>query len=59
MTYCDFIHLLEPVCACVRVSVMEALKKKHKEDLEREVERVRRLNNGAVCDSQTLRAQQQ
>ncbi|XP_041851458.1 TRIO and F-actin binding protein b isoform X2 [Melanotaenia boesemani] len=38
--------------------VMEALNKKHKEELEREVERVRRLSSG-VIDSQTLRAQQQ
>lgn len=38
--------------------VMEALKKKHKEELEREVERVKRLSSG-VLDSQTLRAQQQ
>ncbi|KAM7372358.1 hypothetical protein PAMP_009532 [Pampus punctatissimus] len=38
--------------------VMEALKKKHKEDLEREVEKVKRLGSG-VLDSQTLRAQQQ
>ncbi|XP_031584557.2 TRIO and F-actin binding protein b [Oreochromis aureus] len=35
--------------------VMEALKKKHKEELEREVEKVKRLSSGAV-DSQTLRA---
>lgn len=39
----------------VCVSVMEALKKKHKEELEREVEKVKRLSSGAV-DSQTLRA---
>ncbi|XP_026180697.1 TRIO and F-actin binding protein b isoform X2 [Mastacembelus armatus] len=38
--------------------VMEALKKKHQEELEREVERVKRLNSGAL-DSQSLRAQQQ
>ncbi|CAK6960409.1 TRIO and F-actin binding protein b [Scomber scombrus] len=38
--------------------VMEALKKKHKEELEREVEKVKRLSSG-VLDSQTLRAQQQ
>ncbi|XP_068574820.1 TRIO and F-actin binding protein b [Cebidichthys violaceus] len=38
--------------------VMEALKKKHKDELEREVERVKRLSSG-VIDSQTLRAQQQ
>lgn len=38
--------------------VMEALKKKHKEELEREVERVKRLSSG-VLDSQSLRAQQQ
>ncbi|XP_019965331.1 TRIO and F-actin binding protein b isoform X1 [Paralichthys olivaceus] len=38
--------------------VMEALKKKHKEELDREVERVKRLSSG-VLDSQTLRAQQQ
>ncbi|XP_035510881.1 TRIO and F-actin binding protein b [Morone saxatilis] len=36
--------------------VMEALKKKHKEELEREVEKVKRLSSG---DSQTLRVQQQ
>ncbi|XP_026201671.1 TRIO and F-actin binding protein b [Anabas testudineus] len=38
--------------------VMEALKKKHKEELEREVEKVKRLSSGVV-DSQTLRAHQQ
>ncbi|XP_040919215.1 TRIO and F-actin binding protein b isoform X2 [Toxotes jaculatrix] len=38
--------------------VMEALKKKHKEELEREVEKVKRLSSG-VLDSQTLQAQQQ
>ncbi|XP_037648422.1 TRIO and F-actin binding protein b isoform X1 [Sebastes umbrosus] len=38
--------------------VMEALKKKHKDELEREVERVKRLSSG-VLDSQTVRAQQQ
>ncbi|XP_053299659.1 TRIO and F-actin binding protein b isoform X1 [Pleuronectes platessa] len=38
--------------------VMEALKKKHKEELDREVERVKRLGSG-VFDSQTLRAHQQ
>ncbi|KAM9345845.1 TRIO and F-actin binding protein b [Symphorus nematophorus] len=38
--------------------VMEALKKKHKEELEREVEKVKRLSSG-VLDSQTLRVQQQ
>ncbi|XP_030590729.1 TRIO and F-actin binding protein b isoform X1 [Archocentrus centrarchus] len=38
--------------------VMEALKKKHKEELEREVEKIKRLSSGAL-DSQTLRAQQQ
>ncbi|GAA6215554.1 TRIO and F-actin-binding protein-like isoform X2 [Lates japonicus] len=38
--------------------VMEALRKKHKEELEREVEKVKRLSSG-VLDSQTLRAQQQ
>ncbi|XP_029364213.1 TRIO and F-actin binding protein b isoform X2 [Echeneis naucrates] len=38
--------------------VMEALKKKHKEELEREVEKVKRLSSG-VLDSQALRAQQQ
>lgn len=37
---------------------MEALKKKHKEELEREVERVKRLTSG-VLDSQTWRAHQQ
>ncbi|XP_065820772.1 TRIO and F-actin binding protein b isoform X4 [Labrus bergylta] len=37
--------------------VMEALKKKHKEELEREVEKSKRLNSGAP-DSQTLRVQQ-
>lgn len=56
------------VCCCqlvgdhvevvVCISVMEALKKKHKEELEREVEKVRRLSSG-VLDSQTLRVQQQ
>uniref|UniRef100_A0A3Q3B421 TRIO and F-actin binding protein b n=1 Tax=Kryptolebias marmoratus TaxID=37003 RepID=A0A3Q3B421_KRYMA len=38
--------------------VMEALKKKHKEELEREAEKVKRLGSGKF-DSQTLRAQQQ
>ncbi|XP_054464151.1 TRIO and F-actin binding protein b isoform X1 [Anoplopoma fimbria] len=38
--------------------VMEALKKRHKDELEREVERVRRLSSGGL-DSQTLRVQQQ
>ncbi|XP_062263732.1 TRIO and F-actin binding protein b isoform X2 [Platichthys flesus] len=38
--------------------VMEALKKKHKEELDREVERVKRLGSG-VYDSQTLRVHQQ
>ncbi|XP_067472498.1 TRIO and F-actin binding protein b [Thunnus thynnus] len=38
--------------------VMEALKKKHKEELEREVEKVKRLSSG-VLDSHSLRAQQQ
>ncbi|KAG7505312.1 hypothetical protein JOB18_028861 [Solea senegalensis] len=38
--------------------VMEALRKKHKEELEREVETVKRLSSG-MLDSQTLRAQQQ
>ncbi|XP_034567305.1 TRIO and F-actin binding protein b [Notolabrus celidotus] len=37
--------------------VMEALKKKHKEELEREVERAKRLGSGTI-DSQTLRSQQ-
>ncbi|TDH02620.1 hypothetical protein EPR50_G00154300 [Perca flavescens] len=38
--------------------VMEALKKKHKDELEREVERVKRLSSGGL-DSQTVRAHQQ
>ncbi|XP_028268545.1 TRIO and F-actin binding protein b isoform X1 [Parambassis ranga] len=38
--------------------VMEALKTKHKEELEREVEKVKRLSSG-MLDSQTLQAQQQ
>uniref|UniRef100_A0A3Q1FBY7 TRIO and F-actin binding protein b n=1 Tax=Acanthochromis polyacanthus TaxID=80966 RepID=A0A3Q1FBY7_9TELE len=38
--------------------VMEALKKKHREELEREVEKVKRLSSGGL-DSQSLRAQQQ
>nr|XP_054606830.1 TRIO and F-actin binding protein b isoform X5 [Nothobranchius furzeri] len=38
--------------------VMDALKKKHKEELEREVERVTRLSGGRV-DPQTLRTNQQ
>ncbi|KAM7386419.1 hypothetical protein PAMA_009167 [Pampus argenteus] len=38
--------------------VMEALKKKHKGDLEREVEKAKRLGSG-VLDSQTLQTQQQ
>ncbi|XP_027141383.1 TRIO and F-actin binding protein b isoform X2 [Larimichthys crocea] len=37
--------------------VMEALKKKHKEELEREVEKVKRLGSG--IDARTLREQQQ
>jgi len=37
---------------------MEALKKKHKDELEREVERVKKLSSGAL-DSQSSRAQQQ
>ncbi|XP_041673346.1 TRIO and F-actin binding protein b isoform X2 [Cheilinus undulatus] len=37
--------------------VMEALKKKHKEELEREVEKAKRLNSGTL-DSQSLRVQQ-
>lgn len=40
------------------VSVMEALKKKHKEELEREAEKAERLSSGAL-DSHTLKAQQQ
>lgn len=43
-----------PVC----VSVMEALRKKHKEELEKEAEKVQRLSDGAL-DSHTLKAQQQ
>ncbi|XP_061702011.1 TRIO and F-actin binding protein b isoform X3 [Syngnathoides biaculeatus] len=38
--------------------VMEALKKKHKEELEREVEKVNRLSSG-LLDPQTLRILQQ
>ncbi|XP_077357661.1 TRIO and F-actin binding protein b isoform X2 [Festucalex cinctus] len=38
--------------------VMEAVKKKHKEELEREVEKVKRLSSG-LLDPQTLRTQQQ
>ncbi|KAJ4920688.1 hypothetical protein JOQ06_016401 [Pogonophryne albipinna] len=38
--------------------VIEALKKKHRDELEREVEKVKRLGSGGV-DSHTLRAQQQ
>uniref|UniRef100_A0A667WYZ1 TRIO and F-actin binding protein b n=1 Tax=Myripristis murdjan TaxID=586833 RepID=A0A667WYZ1_9TELE len=38
--------------------VMEALKKAHKEELEREVEKAKRLSGG-VMDLQTLQAQQQ
>ncbi|XP_015236325.1 PREDICTED: TRIO and F-actin-binding protein isoform X2 [Cyprinodon variegatus] len=37
--------------------VMEALKKKHKEELEREVEKVKRLSSG--LDPRTLQSQQQ
>nr|XP_046270401.1 TRIO and F-actin binding protein b isoform X2 [Scatophagus argus] len=48
--------LLEETRATAQV--MEALKKKHKEELEREVEKVKRLSSG-VLDSQTLRVQQQ
>ncbi|KAF7651054.1 hypothetical protein LDENG_00116690 [Lucifuga dentata] len=47
--------LLEETKATAQV--MEALKKVHKEELEREVEKVRRLSG--VVDSQTMRAQQQ
>lgn len=50
----ELVYKLLYVC----VSVMEALKKKHKEELEREVEKVRRLSSG-VMDSQALRVQQQ
>lgn len=39
------------------VSVIEALKKNHKEELERELEKVRRLNGGGM-DAQTLQLQQ-
>lgn len=55
-----YYHLREkkPCDAWVCVSVMEALKKKHQEELVREVEKVKRLSSGAL-DSQTLRAQQQ
>lgn len=45
-----------PCVACF--SVMEALKKKHMEELEREVEKVKRLSSG-VLDSQTLHVHQQ
>ncbi|XP_019726502.1 TRIO and F-actin binding protein b isoform X1 [Hippocampus comes] len=38
--------------------VMEAVKKKHKEELEREVEKVNRLSSGSL-DPQSLRIQQQ
>ncbi|XP_014838604.1 PREDICTED: TRIO and F-actin-binding protein isoform X2 [Poecilia mexicana] len=38
--------------------VMETLKKKHKEELEREVEKVRRLSSGKL-DSHSLQTQQQ
>ncbi|KAK5617100.1 hypothetical protein CRENBAI_013309 [Crenichthys baileyi] len=38
--------------------VMEALQKKHKEELEREVEKVKRLSSRTI-DSKTLQAQQQ
>uniref|UniRef100_UPI003AAC7F1A TRIO and F-actin binding protein b n=1 Tax=Centroberyx gerrardi TaxID=166262 RepID=UPI003AAC7F1A len=48
--------LLEETKATAQV--MEALKKAHKEELEREVEKAKRLSSG-VADSQTLRAQQQ
>lgn len=39
------------------VSVIEALKKNHKEELERELEKVRRLSGGGM-DAQTLQLQQ-
>uniref|UniRef100_A0A673A3U7 TRIO and F-actin binding protein b n=1 Tax=Sphaeramia orbicularis TaxID=375764 RepID=A0A673A3U7_9TELE len=48
--------LLEETQATARV--IDTLKKNHKEELDREVEKVKRLNSG-VLDSQTLRAQQQ
>ncbi|KAM9391889.1 TRIO and F-actin binding protein b isoform 2-T2 [Pholidichthys leucotaenia] len=38
--------------------VIDALKKKHKEELDREVEKVKRLSSG-MLDPQTLQAQQQ
>lgn len=44
--------------AAATARVMEALKKKHKEELEREVEKAERLSGGAL-DSHTLKAQQQ
>ncbi|KAM4634898.1 TRIO and F-actin binding protein b [Polymixia lowei] len=48
--------LLEETRATAQV--MEALKKAHKEELEREVEKAKRLSGGVV-DSQTFRTQQQ
>lgn len=39
------------------VSVIEALKKNHKEELDKEVEKVRRLSSGGI-DAQTLQVQQ-
>nr|XP_057905449.1 TRIO and F-actin binding protein b isoform X2 [Doryrhamphus excisus] len=48
--------LLEEIQDTARV--MEALKKKHKEELESEAEKVKRLSSGSV-DPQTLRDQQQ
>ncbi|XP_075879715.1 LOW QUALITY PROTEIN: TRIO and F-actin binding protein b [Nelusetta ayraudi] len=44
--------------AAATARVMEALKKKHKEELEREAEKAERLSGGAL-DSHTLKAQQQ
>lgn len=41
----------------VCVSVIEALKNNHKEELEREVEKVKRLSSGGI-DAQTLQLQQ-
>lgn len=52
----DHVEIVSRWCVCV--SVMEALQKKHKEDLVREVEKVKRLNSG-VIDSQSLLLQQE
>lgn len=50
---CAALHHTDAIC----VSVIEALKKNHKEELERELEKVRRLSGGGM-DAQMLQLQQ-